>query len=231
MKVKIFEEILLIHITILLNHIPCNVIAAMASASYVPIPSHTISFSGIGTSTENMVTIMTQVHPGTNQTQSGITTQVPVKPSTSSKINWIKTTNLMLKSSTMQEITTTSIWSTSAIPKSPPTSHTLSPSISHPITNTSSPSPTHKAPKTTSSSQPFVHKVGLIVGIVLGLVLVSVCLLVFHKKEMRIKCLKLICRPCTKSYSSRYNIVPIYVYDDTEQDIRELQDDSDLPLV
>lgn len=89
-------------------------------------------------------------------------------------------------------------------------------------------SPTNNKPA--GKTTPILHKVGLIVGIVSGLIILSLCLIIFHKKEARIACLRLLCKPCTKNYS-RYNIVPIYVYDDNEQDIRELQDDSDLPLV
>ena len=88
--------------------------------------------------------------------------------------------------------------------------------------------PTNNKPA--GKTTPILHKVGLIVGIVSGLIILSLCLIIFHKKEARVACLRLLCKPCTKNYS-RYNIVPIYVYDDNEQDIRELQDDSDLPLV
>lgn len=94
--------------------------------------------------------------------------------------------------------------------------------------------PTAKTPHSTTKnikkSKPVLHKVGLVIGVVSGLVFLCLCLIVFHKKEARLRCLKLLCKPCTKNYS-RYNIVPIYVYDDNEQDIHELQDDSDLPLV
>ena len=219
MKIKI-GEIILLHITILFNHIHVNVTAAYLTHTYthhVTTPTH------VRIDTNTIVAMMTHISHGANQTHM-------VKPSSSINISPSKTTNP--ESSAISKTVTTSIWSTSSIsPKSSSTSHLLSPSIPYPTTNASLPSPTHKPPKTTTSSKPFAHKVGLIVGVVLGLVVLAVCLVVFHKKETRIKCLKLMCRPCTKNYSSRYNIVPIYVYDDAEQDIRELQDDSDLPLV
>lgn len=110
------------------------------------------------------------------------------------------------------------LYSTNSIPKTLP--HTPS------TLPTSTPTTTHRP----TTGKPTLHRVGLIVGVVAGLVVLSVCLIVFHKKETRMKCLKMLCKPFTKNYS-RYNIVPIYVYDDNEQDIRELQDDSDLPLV
>lgn len=127
-----------------------------------------------------------------------------------------------LAASIQQTISKDLTYSTNIVPlKSSPTLPQTS-TQKHPHTPTSN-NPTRK-------TTPILHKVGLIVGIVSGLIILSLCLIVFHKKEARIACLKLLCKPCTKNYS-RYNIVPIYVYDDNEQDIRELQDDSDLPLV
>lgn len=234
MKIRI-GEIILLHITILFNHIHVKVTAMNLThppTSRIPTPTHTITSILNGMST--IVAMPTHISHGINQTHIGVSSKILVTPSSSRNMiaSRIKTANPVPKSSSVSTTVTTSIWSTSTIiPKSPSISHPLSPSTPYPTNNTTSPSPTHKPPKTTSSSQPFVHKVGLIVGVVLGLVVLSVCLIAFHKKETRIKCLKLMCRPCTKNYSSRYNIVPIYVYDDAEQDIRELQDDSDLPLV
>ena len=208
MKVN-FGEIISLYITILFNNIHFKVTAAGTPFSQTLAPS-TLPFTGDDT----MHTFIS------NSVYQTLVTSM----STEVTKALFKTTPVSLKHTTMSQ----TIKKTSSNSPISSTFHLLSPSISHPTINTSSTSPTHKTPK---SSQPLVHKVGLIVGIVLGLVLLSVCLIAFHKKETRIKCLKLMCRPCTKNYSSRYNIVPIYVYDDTEQDIRELQDDSDLPLV
>ena len=220
MTVKI-GEIILLCVTILFK-----ITATNLNGSHALAPSstpHTTLFTKNNTIPLYNPLVTTYISDGVYQTQ--------LIPSNTTEINTSFKTTLSLKHSAVSKIVTATIKRTSSNrPISSSTFHPLSPSMSHSAITTSSASPTHKHPKT-KSSQPFVHKVGLIVGIVLGLVVFSVCLIAFHKKETRIKCLKLMCRPCRKNYSSRYNIVPIYVYDDTEQDIRELQDDSDLPLV
>ena len=218
MTVKI-GEIILLCITILFE-----ITATNLNGSHALAPSSTPRTTlFIRNDTIPLVFVSTYISDSVYQTQ--------LIPSTTTKINTSFKTTLSLKHSAVSKIVTTTIKRTSSNrPILSSTFHPLSPSMSHSTITTSSASPTHKHPET-KSSQPLVHKVGLIVGIVLGLVVFSVCLIAFHKKETRIKCLKLMCRPCRKNYSSRYNIVPIYVYDDTEQDIRELQDDSDLPLV
>lgn len=228
MKFK-FGKIILMHITILFNHVhalPTDEFKSRTSTMLVP------------TSTWNhLTTMLVPVSTWSHLTTQSITTSYGVNQtkhlSTPSLRLSIVTTKLLPKSSPVSQIISTLSTSqpSSVIPKSSSMSHPKSPTAALPLHSTNSPSPNHKSPKTTLSGQAVVHKVGLIVGIVLGLVTFSICLIVFHKKETRLKCLKLMCRPCTKNYSSRYNIVPIYVYDDTEEDIRELQDDSDLPLV
>ena len=249
MQIKV-RKIILLHFTVLFYHLQVGVHAKnQTQFATLMLPTPTPTVPSMWNAVKNTIVSMETYMPyGINQTRVGFSIKPENTMSTRTKYvtprasntttDYVRTVIVMPKMATVNiSVSKTMAYSTSAWltstqnPISRSTHHPISPSTTQPNTTLLSPSPTQKSPKTTASSQPLVHKVGLIVGIVLGLVILSVCLVVFHKKETRLKCLKLLCRPCTRSYRSRYNIVPIYVYDDAEQDIRELQDDSDLPLV